>query len=163
MYHVSSLKGWEKLFWILVVVLGFLGSTILINESFQNWKKNPIKTTIETFPITNMTLPKITVCPPKENILNLNYDINQAEEKLINDTSRNDILFFAMEVLQDEFVLEIMNNISKVGEQNQYHNWHYGHTELKYPFLDLGKNSSRKKPHASNFCYLKLDTSCYSI
>ena len=50
-WSISTTKRFSKLFWIVVVLSGFLGASILINSSFQEWNESPIKTIIETFSI----------------------------------------------------------------------------------------------------------------
>ena len=63
--HISTNKKYTRLFWILVVTTGFVGASILIKESFNSWSESPVKTTIETLPISEIKFPKVTVCPPK--------------------------------------------------------------------------------------------------
>ena len=62
---ISSTRRWSRLFWILVVIGGFSGAGYMIYTSFHNWGQSPISTTIETLPISELTLPNVTVCPPK--------------------------------------------------------------------------------------------------
>ena len=64
--YISTTKRLVKLFWIGIVIAGFLGAAIMIYQSFQSWKESPVKTTLETLPIKNITFPKVTVCPPKK-------------------------------------------------------------------------------------------------
>ena len=64
--YIATTRKIVKLLWILVIVAGFSGAGVLINQSFQAWDESPVKTTIETLPITEITLPKVTVCPPKK-------------------------------------------------------------------------------------------------
>ena len=71
-YISAANKKILKLFWILVVTAGFIGAGALIYDSFQSWAESPVKTTIETHPISEITFPKVTVCPPKNTYTNLN-------------------------------------------------------------------------------------------
>ena len=48
-----------------MVVGGFSTASFLIFESFLFWHESPVKTNIETLPITDLKFPKVTVCPPK--------------------------------------------------------------------------------------------------
>ena len=73
--YISSTRRLARLFWILVVMAGFTGAGYMIYQSFDGWAESPVKTTIETLPITEITLPKVTVCPPKNTFTNLNYDL----------------------------------------------------------------------------------------
>ena len=69
-----SAANWKilKAFWVLVVISGFTGAGVIIHQSFQSWDESPVKTTIETHPIAEITFPKVTVCPPKNTYTDLN-------------------------------------------------------------------------------------------
>ena len=56
--HIASGRKYVRLFWILVVIGGFTGAGVMIHASFQSWAESPVKTTIETRPITEIILPK---------------------------------------------------------------------------------------------------------
>ena len=71
LYYVSLTNKADKCFWILIVLAGFCVAGFMIYESFHNWSESPIKTTIETLPISGVTFPNVTVCPPKNSLLNL--------------------------------------------------------------------------------------------
>ena len=77
--YVTTGKKYVRLFWIIVVILGFTGASVLIYQSFDDWGRNPIKTTIETHSISALTFPKVTVCPPKNTYTDLNYDLMMTE------------------------------------------------------------------------------------
>ena len=59
LYHISSATRLAKVFWLIIVFGGFSGAGILIYESFNNWQQSPISTTIETLPISQITLPNL--------------------------------------------------------------------------------------------------------
>ena len=52
--YISLTKKYVRLFWIIVVIAGFTGAGIMIYQSFQDWEENPVKTTEETLPITEI-------------------------------------------------------------------------------------------------------------
>ena len=83
----STTKRLVKLFWIIVVITGFCFAGFLIQISFQGWEESPIKTTIETVPISEVTFPKIKVCPAKDTYTNLNYDLMMMEQNGIKSFS----------------------------------------------------------------------------
>ena len=62
--YIATTRRLVRLLWILIVIGGFSGASFLIYKSFQDWSENPISTTIVTKPITELTFPKVTVCPP---------------------------------------------------------------------------------------------------
>ena len=105
-HHVISSRKCSRYFWIFVVFAGFLVAGFLISESFQNWRLSPISTTVETLPISQITFPNVTVCPPAHSFLNLNYDIMNSEKQLENKT-RNAF----MEVLQVVNRLHFWQNV----------------------------------------------------
>ena len=131
---ISRAKRFSRYFWILVVFGGFSGAVYLIYTSFLNWEQSPISTTIETKPISAITFPNVTVCPPKNSFLNLNYDLMKAENLKIDENVRKELFNYTVEVIQEEFYEEIMKNLSKVNEENRYYNWYHGLTKLECPY-----------------------------
>ena len=130
---ISGTRQWSRFFWILIVIGGFSGAGYLIYESFYNWGKSPVSTTTETLPISQITFPNVTVCPPKNSFLNLNSDIKESENK----SFENDALFeYAFDVLQDEFYKETIRNLSKLDDPDRYYNWYLGYTRIQYPYYD---------------------------
>ena len=49
----------------MIVLGGFGGGLLMIYESFENWRDRPITTSIDTLPISAITFPNVTVCPPR--------------------------------------------------------------------------------------------------
>ena len=64
-YISTSKSRAEKLFWVVVVITSISVTGYLTAEAIVNWSKYPVATTIESFPISEVPFPKITVCPPK--------------------------------------------------------------------------------------------------
>ena len=65
-YWVSSKRTVDKLFWISVVFFCFAGSSYFVKTAIDDWKDNPIQTTVNALgiPITNLNHPAITICKP---------------------------------------------------------------------------------------------------
>ena len=127
--HISSTRKWTKLFWITLVTLGFVVSTILIWESFQTWSENPIRTTTKTVPIEEIKFPKLTVCPPKNTFTDLNYDLMLAEKVPITNETKNELYEYVVELI-DEHVY--MDPWDKLHEENRFFNWYTGLTSMHY-------------------------------
>ena len=81
--HIGSTKRLIRAGWIVVVLLGFSFAGYLIWQSFDNWQQNPVATTISTYPIEQVSLPKIYVCPPKHTYTNLNQDIVEMKDVVL--------------------------------------------------------------------------------
>ena len=65
-YIVEGENIIEKLFWVMIIIAGFLVSGYFILSSFHDWANTPIETTIDslTMPIEELYQPAITVCNP---------------------------------------------------------------------------------------------------
>ena len=116
----------------------------MIFESFENWREKPISTTIETLPISEITFPNVTVCPPKDLFLNLNQDIRKSEKVKLTEDLRNELIDFARDVIQDQYYNEVMTNLSKFQDPDRYYNWYHGYTELTYPHYRTYDNTLRE-------------------
>ena len=141
--HVSTNKGAVRLFWICVVVSGFIGSGILIRMSFSSWAESPVTTTLETVPIKDLTFPRVTVCPPKDSYTDLNYDLERAKSMTIEKGIREELSLYAMSVLQDYLHADFMANLSKIDESDRFYNWYYGVSLMEFPrrgYQDINYN-----------------------
>ena len=112
LHYLSSTKSYVRLAWALVVFCGFSGAVYLIYESFDNWSQNPVTTTIETLPISDVTFPKVTVCPPRGTYTNLNYDIMKLKQKKLKPKTRDYLFNFAIDIIRIEFRAELLKNMS---------------------------------------------------
>ena len=97
--YISTTKKFVKLFWIFVVFTAFSLACVVIKMSFQSWAESPVKTAIETRPITEITFPSITVCPPKNTYTNLNYDLVMVENITIGNDTRKELENYAIGLL----------------------------------------------------------------
>ena len=118
LYYISHAKKCARIFWILVVFCGFAGAGFLMYESFYNWEQSPISTTIETLPITQITFPNVTVCPPKQSFLTLNYDVMNSEKVNIDEKTRKELFSYALSVIQEDVYGKMMTNLSKFEDSN---------------------------------------------
>ena len=77
--YISTTRRLVKIFWITVIITGFTTAGYLIKQSFKEWEDNPVTTTIETRPISEVRFPLITVCPPSGTYTNLNHDLEKSK------------------------------------------------------------------------------------
>ena len=118
--HIASTRKYARLFWITIVMAGFTGAGIMINISFKQWEENPITTTIESRPITKLTFPKVTVCPPKNTYTDLNYDLKLTENMCLDNGTRNELLEYALELLYEPLYESVMRNLSMLKDDDRY-------------------------------------------
>ena len=121
--HISRNRKFKQFFWILIVFVGFSSAFFLISSSFHSWNESPIKTTIETLPITDMKFPKVTVCPPKNTFTDLNYDLMMSEEKKLSDDKKKELYTFSMETVEDGTYTDALNQLQ---EKDRFYNWYNG-------------------------------------
>ena len=128
--HISTNRRLLRLFWVFVVFIGFMISGTLIYQSFQAWNESPVTTTIQTLPIAEITLPKVTVCPPKNTFTNLNYDLKMTESMSLDNETRWELIFYAIKLIQDQQYEDFMSNLTAIEEENRYYNWYHYYTQL---------------------------------
>ena len=97
--YISTETKYVRLFWILVVIAGFTGAAFLIQTSFQNWSDSPITTTTEILPISQITFPKVTVCPPKDTYTDLNIVLDMMNNMTLDNYTINNISKFAVDLI----------------------------------------------------------------
>ena len=132
--HIHTTRRWTKLFWITLLIMGFVVSGFLIWESFETWADNPVRTTTRTVPMKEIKFPKLTVCPPKNTFTDLNYDLMLTENVTLTDETKNELYEYVVEMI-DEHVY--MDPWDKIHEENRFLNWYTGFTSMYYePFFN---------------------------
>ena len=139
--QIATSTKYAKLFWIFAVVSGFIGAGYLINMSFQSWSVFPVKTTVETLPLSRITLPKVTVCPPKNTFTDLNYDLMRAENLSLYDGQKNLLLEMALGLLESKYFEQNWAIWNKVQEKNRFFNWYHGLTVINTPYYTSYSNT----------------------
>ena len=83
LHFVGTTHKYARIFWMTVVLTGFILASSMIQRSLDSWERNPISTTIEILPISKTKFPKVTVCPPRNTFTDLNYDFMLGREHSI--------------------------------------------------------------------------------
>ena len=131
--HISTPRKFVRLFWIIVVIAGFTGAGYMIYTSFQSWEESPVKTTIETLSIKELEFPKVTVCPPKNTFTNLNYGLKMTKNMSLDNDTRKELTNNAVRHLHQHLYAVAMKNLSMVEDDDRYHNWYHGYTQVRLP------------------------------
>ena len=129
--YISTESKFARFFWVLVVITGFTIATLLISQSFTNWSDSPFKTTIETKPISEITFPKVTVCPPKNTFTDLNYDLMMLENMTLTKNTKQNLLDHTFAEFLTQHERDQLSNVSKLEEDNRLHNWYHGYTAVQ--------------------------------
>ena len=134
LHYISSSRNVIRLFWTCVVMAGLTGSCFLIQQSFMSWAQSPITTTIESQPTSEIQLPKVTVCPPEKTFTDLNFDLVNLNNVTLTNTKKDEVIRFAMEVIQDQIHEDMMRDLRKLEEKDRSYNWYNGITDLRLPY-----------------------------
>ena len=141
--YIASNKKIIKLFWTLTVASGFCSAAILMFQSFQAWEETPIRTTIETLPISKIKFPKVSVCPPANTVTNLNYDLMMAENMTLDNDTRKELIKTVLENFDDENFESVFKNLSFIHEKSRFQNWYNGLSKIIIPRFFLGKMDTK--------------------
>ena len=131
--YISTTKKYARLFWIIVVVAGFGTAGYMIKTSFVDWAANPIRTTLETVPISKIKFPKVTVCPPENTYTDLNYDLMVAENATLTEEMRDELVNYSEKVIVEHVY---MDDFDILQEENRFYNWYHGYTKISRPFTN---------------------------
>ena len=132
--YIAQTRKFAKLFWISVVLSGFIGAVYLINSSFEAWKESPVSTIMETWSIKKMQFPKVTVCPPQNTYTNLNYDILMANHTSTLDEHVISLLINTTVSKMHELETEVAV-ANFLEDNNRFRNWYFGYDKsfTKFP------------------------------
>ena len=129
--YISTTRRFVRVLWSLIVAAGFTFAGIIIYQSFADWEETPITSTIKTLPITQVTFPQVTVCPPKNTYTNLNYDIMTTANMTINEDTRKKLVYKLAEKVIDVEAKYLRKLF--FGEKNKIENLYSGKSTLSVP------------------------------
>ena len=129
--YLSTSRRLVRLLWLFVVITGFTGAGVLIQQSFSSWADSPVSTTIETLPITDLVFPNVTVCPPRNSFTSLNPDLVMSRDKTLSQETRNELSGSVKEAI---FVENYKSKLEEFNfyRQQDYINWYTGITEADF-------------------------------
>ena len=111
-----SQNKFVKLLWFLIVIGGFCLAGYLITKSYLDWQSSPVSTTTTTYPIENLTLPTVTVCPPGPASFALNHDLlrigNGSFSVEERETLREEATMIILGVAHTEFAERMVASIN---------------------------------------------------
>ena len=138
--HIAANRGLARLFWLGVVIWGFTGAGLLIQQSFSSWAVSPISTTIETLPISELEFPNVTVCPPRKSFTNLNPDIVRSEKISLSEGQRQALSEQVPGVVLASNMERKWRDYTEYEETNRYRNQYHGISTIQLPIV-LGSGS----------------------
>ena len=130
--YISTSRRHVRLLWLCVVVSGFIGAGVLIQQSFSSWADSPISTTIETLPITDLDFPNVTVCPPRNTFTSLYPDLVMSRDRTLDGEERIEL---SDSVVGNIFIEDYKSKLEEFNfyRQQDYMNWYTGITKADLP------------------------------
>ena len=137
--YIGTKNHLTRLFWLTTVLVGFSVAAVMIQQSFANWEANPVATTLESHPLSKLSFPKVTVCPPRDTFTTLNLDIEMMENRSLQEqTNIRQILkrHLPLAIFDSDFE-ENFSFFSKV--TNVSKGWYFGDISIYFlrPPYDL--------------------------
>ena len=134
----SSKELLLKIFWFLVIIIGFSLAGSYIHNALQDFEKEPFMTKIETFPISKLKFPSVTVCPPKGYYTNLNYDLAKLalaeEDKKLDENDSLELRELAQELILGNEINKVVEADHKLMMKKRYESWYNNLTKLVLPY-----------------------------
>ena len=132
-YIGGSKSRLEKIGWTVIVLISFVISGVLIGESFTTWSDSPMITSIETFEISKISFPSITVCPPKGTKTSLNLDLRKLRNRSLNEDEKAMFVELVDAWIFEKDPLELVEEI-KAFTAGHLMNYYLGITSLSLPY-----------------------------
>ena len=132
--HISTARNCVRPLWFCVVFTSFISAGYIISLSYKSWQENPITTTVDIIPMSQIKFPKVTVCPPKGTYTSLNYDIMKAERINLNNETRQMFTDFSLDVIQETLFHSMMKRMNIMQEKNRYYNLYKGYSKFDNPY-----------------------------
>ena len=146
--YLATTRKFARCFWLLVVISCFIGASLLIREAFKTWSDNPVSTTIETRPISELRFPKVTVCPPKDTLTDLNDILIRVTNKTFDYDTLNEstigyqVLEKYTTYFQNEDFILTLSKVSSFFENERYKKWYFWSSSAKFPSQYSNKHNS---------------------
>ena len=138
--HIATTDKLARLFWMFVVMSGFITAAMMIQKSYAGWWENPISTTVDYRPITDLPFPLVTVCPPRNTFTSLNLALRSVENRTLDAEAQEELTRQLPEIIFDS---DFDGNFATFSRAtNLSGGWYSGDTRIT--FL-LPSNKSEKE------------------
>ena len=128
--YLATTEKVTRLVWMFVVMAGFSGAAVLIQQSLSSWEANPVSTTLKIRPIEEIPFPRVTVCPPENTFTTLNLDMETMETKTLDQLTKKALNDTLPSVIFDSDFEEKLSYFSKA--TNVSRGWYLGDTQISF-------------------------------
>ena len=111
-----------------------LGPAVQCSTLFRGWEESPISTSISVLPITQLTFPNVTVCPPGGTFTSLNYDLLLAGNRSLEEDS--DLAQIITQLLAEEGYQSMLEDLDIFYEKGRFRHWYEGISLIKLSYWE---------------------------
>ncbi|KAL3273923.1 hypothetical protein HHI36_015349 [Cryptolaemus montrouzieri] len=160
-YIVKDISLFERLWWILVLILSISGSFYMVCEIFDNLKTKPVLVSLATkeMSISDIPFPSVTICPESKisrNCLNYSKILKMRNSGKILDVEVEESLYFDLMAL----LCKTANHEGTISLINKS----FAKMREKYPeYFDPELKSSAEVPEFSVDDYSRFLYQCSAI
>ena len=97
-------------------------------------RAQPGYSSISVLPITRITFPNLTVCPPRGTFTSLNYDLLLAGNRSLEEDS--ELGDFIAELLAEEGYQSILEDLDNFYEKNRFRHWYEGLSQISLSYWE---------------------------
>ena len=146
--YTATNRGVARLLWISIVIAGFTGAGILIQQSFSSWEESPVSTTIESSSISHLAFPGVVVCPARNSFTTLNPDLTGADKNSWDQNTTRRLLEILFQATFDLSVEKKYKVKTSFYEKDKFINWYKGESKLVFPTKKMSKMAFHPKTSA---------------
>ena len=137
-YISTSKNRLLRLLWIAIVITAFSVALKLISNSFIDWRKDPVSTSVSTHPIEELAFPNVTVCPPKGFNTALNYDLMKTKNISLSSLKEKELVDDAKKALLDDPYADFNKLMVAVANPHNLRNMYKKMQTLPQPYGNDG-------------------------
>ena len=99
-------------------------------RSYTGWSENPISTTVDYGPITDLPFPLVTVCPPRNTFTSLNLALKAVQNRSLDSKEKKELTRWLPEIIFDS---DFDDNFEKFSRAtNLSRGWYSGDTSISF-------------------------------
>ena len=128
--YIATTDKLARLFWMFVVLSGFTAAAMLIQKSYAGWWENPISTSVDYRPITDLPFPLVTLCPPRKTFTSLNLALRAIQNRTLDSWAKEELTRRLSEIIFDSDFEEKFSTFSRA--TNLSGGWYSGDTRITF-------------------------------
>ena len=135
-YIASGKNNWTRTAWTVAISSSVLMAGFIIADSFKSWTASPTVTSVETFPISEVKFPEVTICPPHGANTALNYDLRAARNVTLDKATRSELIETVKRLAHETYIDHHIAEIRTFLKTEDVRKIYEGQMEMADLFID---------------------------